>query len=496
MSRVLGLLREIILFGIIGPGPVLDAFVVAFRLPNMFRRFFAEGAFNAAFVPIFSKKYQTGDDPDSFASDALNGLAIVLLGLTAVAMVFMPVLVWATAGGFGGTERFDLAVDFGRVMFPYIFFISMAALLSGILNAGGHFAAAAAAPVLLNVLVIAALLGATVTGRPAAVYLIWSVPVAGVAQLMLVWHAARHAGLCLRVGRPRWTPEMRRLVKVAVPAALAGGVMQINLVVGQQVASGFDKAVGWLYGADRLYQLPLGVVGIAIGIVLLPDLSRKLKAKDVTGARAAYSRAAEISLALTLPAAVALFVIPLPLVSVLFERGATTAIDTAAMAQAVAIYGLGLPAFILQKLLQPLFFAREDTRTPLRYAVISMLINAALAFGLIPMFGWLAPAVATSVAGWAMVGLLALGARRFGQEAQFDTRLKTRLWRIAAASTAMGTVLYVSQTIAGQSFQIAGWRYLALIGLVLSGLMSYGVFGQALGAFKLAEYRAALRRSS
>ena len=496
MSRVLGLLREIILFGIVGPGPVLDAFVAAFRLPNMFRRFFAEGAFNAAFVPMFSKKYQAGDDPDGFASDALNGLACVLLGLTAVAMVFMPALVWATAGGFGGTESFDLAVGFGRIMFPYIFFISLAALFSGVLNAGGHFAAAAAAPVLLNILVIAALLAATVTGGAAVVYLVWSVPFAGVAQLALVWHAARRAGLCLRIGRPRWTPELRRLVSVAVPAALAGGVMQINLVVGQQVASGFDKAVGWLYGADRLYQLPLGVVGIAIGIVLLPDLSRKLKAKDTTGARAAYSRAAEISLALTLPAAVALCVIPLPLVSVLFERGATTAADTTAMAQAVAIYGLGLPAFILQKLLQPLFFAREDTRTPFRYAVISMVINAALAIGLIPVFGWLAPAVATSVAGWAMVGLLALGARRFGQEARFDARFKTRLWRIVAASAAMGGVLFVGQTMAGQSFYIAGWRYLALIGLVLVGLVSYAGFGRAMGAFTFAEYHAALRRSS
>ena len=496
ISRVLGLLREIILFGVIGPGPVMDAFVAAFRLPNMFRRFFAEGAFNAAFVPMFSKKYQSGENPNRFASDALSGLALILLALTAVAMIFMPALVWATAGGFGGTERFDLAVGFGRIMFPYIFFISLAALFSGVLNAGGHFAAAAAAPVVLNILVIVALLAATMTGGQAVLYLVWSVPVAGVAQLALVWTAAGRAGLRLRIGRPRWTQDMRRLVGIAVPAALAGGVMQINLVVGQQVASGFDKAVGWLYGADRLYQLPLGVVGIAIGIVLLPDLSRRLKAKDASGARAAYSRAAEISLALTLPAAVALCVIPLPLVSVLFERGATTAADSAAMAKAVAIYGLGLPAFILQKLLQPLFFAREDTRTPFRYAIVSMIVNAALAVGLMPIFGWLAPAIATSAAGWAMVGLLALGARRFGREAQFDTRFRSRFWRIVAASVAMGVVLYLCQVLAEPSFRIAGWRYLALTGLILAGIASYAGFAQALGAFKLSELRATLRRSS
>ena len=192
----------------------------------------------------------------------------------------------------------------------------------------------------------------------------------------------------------------------------------------------------------------------------------------------------------------ALCVIPLPLVSVLFERGATTAADSAAMAKAVAIYGLGLPAFILPKLLQPLFFAREDTRTPFRYAIVSMIVNAALAVGLMPIFGWLAPAIATSAAGWAMVGLLALGARRFGREAQFDTRFRSRFWRIVAASVAMGVVLYLCQALAEPSFRIAGWRYLALTGLILAGIASYAGFAQALGAFKLSEFRATLRRSS
>ena len=495
MSRILGLLREILIFGLIGPGPVMDAFVAAFRLPNMFRRFFAEGAFNAAFVPMFSKKYQAGDDPDGFASDALNGLACVLLGLTALAMILMPLLVWATAGGFGDGTRFDLTISFGRIMFPYIFFISLAALFSGILNASGHFAAAAAAPVLLNILVIAAMLAATVTGGQMVVYLIWSVPAAGVLQLALVWHAARRAGVSLRIGRPRWTLDMRTLVVVAIPAALANGVMQINLVVGQQVASGFDNAVGWLYGADRLYQLPLGVVGIAIGIVLLPDLSRKLKARDKTGARAAFSRAGELSLALTLPCAVALLMVPLPVVSVLFERGETSAVDSAAMAQAVAISALGLPAFILQKLLQPLYFAREDTRRPFRYAVVSMVVNAALAIGLIPVFGWLAPAIATSVAGWALVALLAFGARSFGDEARFDTRFYQRIWRIVAASAAMGAVLYTGHALTEDIFRIAGWRYLALTVLIGSGLLIYAAAGEVFGAFKIAEYRAALRRA-
>src|SRR6056297_683233 len=382
MSRILGFVRDVMIASFLGPGVLMDAFVAAFRLPNMFRRFFAEGAFNAAFVPMFSKRLEADENPLGFAGLALSGLGLVLLVLTGLAMVFMPALVWATAEGFAGDARFGITVEYGRIVFPYILFISLAALLSGALNAAGRFAAAAAAPVLLNVLLIGAMAAAALAGGAVVEALVWAVPVAGGGQLALVWLAAERAGLRLRPVRPRWTPEMAQLVRVAVPAALAGGVVQVNLVVGQIVASQYDKAVSWLYAADRLYQLPLGVVGIAVGIVLLPDLSRRLKVGDDAGARQAYSRAAEISLALTVPCAVALVAVPLPLVSVLFERGAFTTDDTAATALAVAVYGLGLPAFVLQKILQPVFFAREDTRSPFRYAVVAMVVNAVLAVGL------------------------------------------------------------------------------------------------------------------
>ncbi|KHQ53246.1 murein biosynthesis integral membrane protein MurJ [Mameliella alba] len=495
MSRVLGVVREVMILALIGPGPVMDAFVAAFRLPNLFRRFFAEGAFNAAFVPLFSKKYEGEEDPLIFARDALNGLATVLLALTALAMIFMPALVWATAGGFAGDARFDLTVGFGRVVFPYILLISLAALFSGALNATGHFAAAAAAPVLLNILVCLAMGMGAALGGDVVQYLIWAVPVAGVAQLALVWVAADRAGVRIRPGRPCLTPDMKRLVVIAVPAALAGGVMQINLLVGQQVASHFDKAVGWLYAADRLYQLPLGVVGIAVGIVLLPDLSRRLKAQDDSGARNAFSRAGELSLALTVPAAVALVAIPLPMVSVLFERGATTANDSAAIAVAVAIYGLGLPAFVLQKVLQPLYFAREDTRSPFRFAVWAMVINAAVAIGLAPMIGWLAPAIATTLAGWVMVWQLARGAKAMGEVAHFDDRFRQRLWRIVAASLVMGAVLWGLNIVLTPWLALPYLRLAVLAGLIGMGILTYGVAGQALGAFRLAEIKAMFKRS-
>ncbi len=494
LSRVLGFVRDVMIAGLIGPGPVMDAFVAAFRLPNMFRRFFAEGAFNAAFVPMFSKRLEGGEDSDGFASLALSGLALVLLIVVALAMIFMPALVWVTAEGFAGDARFDLTVEFGRVVFPYIFFISLAALLSGVLNSGGRFVAAAAAPVLLNIMLCGAMAVAVATGGSVHAALVWSIPFAGVAQLAMVWIAAQRAGHRVRPARPRWTPAMRQLVRVAVPAALAGGVMQINLLVGQQVASNFESAVSWLYAADRLYQLPLGVVGIAVGIVLLPDLSRRLRADDGTGARMALSRAGEVSLALTLPSAVALMVIPIPLITVLFQRGNFTVDDTAATALAVAIYGLGLPAFVLQKVLQPLYFAREDTRRPFYYALVSLVVNAALAIGLAPAIGWIAAALGTTVAGWAMVWLLARGVRPFGEVARFDDRFRSRLWRICAAAAVMGVVLYGLMLTLSPFFGIDGWRWLALLLLILLGAVVYYYSGRLFGAFDKTELKAALRR--
>lgn len=495
MSRILGFAREILILGLIGPGPLLDAFVAAFRLPNMFRRFFAEGAFNAAFVPMFSKRIEADDDPDGFGSEALNGLAFVVLILVAIGMIFMPLFVWATASGFGSDERFDLTVGFGRIVFPYILFMSLAALFSGVLNAKGHFTAAAAAPVLLNIFVVVTMTIGYFTGGSVVHWLIWTIPVAGVAQLALVWVAAVKAGVNLRPGCPRWTPQMKHLVQVAVPAALASGVMQINLLVGQQAASQFDSAVGWLFAADRLYQLPLGVVGIAIGIVLLPDLSRRLRSDDDSGAKQALSRAGEMALALTIPSAVAMVVIPIPLVSVLYERGATTHADTLAMAQAVAIYAVGLPAFVLQKILQPLYFSREDTKSPFRFALWSMAVNAVIAVGGIPFFGWLAPAIATTIAGWTMVWQLSQGRKSMGDAARFDARFGQRLIRITGAAFIMGACLVGGAMLMAEWLVTDTIRYLALVLLLGIAAISYFGSGTLLGAFSKSELRSAFKRS-
>lgn len=505
ISRVLGFLRDILIARFLGTGAAAEAFFVAFSLPNMFRRFFAEGAFNMAFVPLYAKKLE-GDaaEADAFARDAVAGMVVLLTAFSVIGIVFMPALVLAMASGFAEDARFGIAVTYGRIAFPYILLISLAALVSGVLNSNGRFLAAAAAPVLLNVVFIAAMLfvwlsPGTGTGdfaAQAATYgnaLIWSVPVGGAAQLGLVWWAARRAGHRLWPrNRPRLTPELKRLAVIAAPAALAGGVVQVNLLVGRQVASYFDGAVAWLNYADRLYQLPLGVVGIAIGVVLLPDLARRVRAEDIAGQKDAYSRAFEFSMLLTIPAAVALLVVPLPLVQVLFERGAFDSDDTAATAIALMIYALGLPAFVLQKVLQPLFFAREDTKRPLRYALASLVVNAGVALGLAPVIGWPAAALGTTLAAWAMVVLLWRGVRGLGDVAVLDARARTRVWRTVLAAILMGGVLWLAMVLLGPMLGGA-FRVLGLAILVTVGIAAFAGLAQAVGALRLRELRGALR---
>jgi len=493
-SRGVGFARDVMMAAFLGTGPVAEAFLIAFSLPNMFRRFFAEGAFNMAFVPLFAKKLEANDDPHGFARDAFSALGAILVVFSIIGTIAMPWLVWAMASGFVGDARFDLAVEYGRISFVYILFISLVALLSGVLTTLGRFTEASFVPVLLNLIFIAAMFLADNLGWDMGLTLAWTVPVTGVAQFAFAWWWARQAGFTLTPRWPRMTPELKRLAMIAAPAVLAGGVVQINLLVGRQVASFTEGAVAWLTYADRLYQLPLGVVGIAIGTVLLPDLSRRLRAGDEAGGQSSYNRGTEFALALTLPAAVALMVIAYPLISVLFERGAFDASDTAPTALALAIYGIGLPAFVLQKVLQPLYYAREDTRRPFYFALISMVVNLVIALGLLPLIGFSAAAWATTLSAWVMVAQLWHGARRMGPAAQIDARLRTRAPRIFGASLAMGIVLWGTAQFMTPYLAMDGLRYLALLALVLVGIISYFGIGTLIGAFRLADFKANMHR--
>ncbi|MEM8552584.1 MAG: murein biosynthesis integral membrane protein MurJ, partial [Pseudomonadota bacterium] len=416
LSRVLGFVRDIFLAAILGAGPVADAFFVAFKLPNLFRRLFAEGAFNSAFVPLFARvRAEEGEaGGTAFASSVLSWLLLIMAVFMAAVQIFAPVLVFVLAPGFAAAENGELAELYTRICFPYLAAMSLVAFLSGVLNTLDRFAAAAFAPVLLNVVLIGALAASAFLGlAPETAGLVLSLGVfcAGLLQAVMLFVAVRAAGVKLTLPRPRRSKRLGRLVRLGIPGVAAGGITQINIVVGTVIASFWPGAVSHLYYADRLYQLPLGMVGIAIGVALLPDLSRRLRAGDEGGALWTQNRALEFALMLTLPAAAALIVVPLEIVVTLFERGAFDRQDAAMTAAALAAYGFGLPAFVLIKVFSPAFFAREDTATPMLFAGISMVVNVV---GSIIGAMVLGPdglahvgiAAATSLAGWVNAGLL------------------------------------------------------------------------------------------
>ncbi|MEM1420978.1 MAG: murein biosynthesis integral membrane protein MurJ [Pseudomonadota bacterium] len=486
ISRVLGLAREIMIAAILGAGPIAEAFFVAFRFPNLFRRFFAEGAFNMAFVPLFAKRLE-GDGADAarrFGEEALSGLLSVLFVLVLAAQLAMPWLIYVIAAGFADDpDKLSMAVLFAQIQFPYLLFMSLTALFSGVLNSLGKFAVAAGAPILLNLSMIGAMAAAWALEEPVGHWLSWSVFTAGVLQFLLVAGAARRAGIRLKLRAPRWTADMKRLVTLGAPGAVAGGVTQINILIGTTIATFFDGAVAWLTYADRVYQLPLGVVGVAIGVALLPELSRRVRAEDAAGAVNSINRAIEFSLVLTVPAAVALLVIPDTVVRLLFARGAFGETDVMATSHALALFALGLPAYVLIKALSPAFFADEDTRTPLRYSVVSMIVNVVISVGLAPLISWSAIPIGTAVAAWVNVWLLWRGIGETGVYKP-DERLKRRCSRAIAAALFMGLVLYTGKLLYAGALTEPFLKYPYGVALILAGLASYAIAALALGAFR------------
>ncbi len=411
LSRFTGFLRDIVIAALLGAGPLMDIFVVAFRLPNLFRHLFAEGAFNAAFVPLFARQLEKKGKNEALilAAEIFSCLLTLVLIATGLAIIFMPSLIDLIAYGFrDNPEQFELAVYYGRITFPYLFCMTLMAFFTALLNAQHRFRAAAFAPVLLNiVLIIALLLAVFVQGLPLP-YLIWGTVIAGIAQAGFVMIAAYRAGLWMKLIRPRITPHVKRVFALAIPGIMASGIMQINLLIGTSIATRQEGAAAWLYYADRLYQLPLGVIGAALGVALLPDLSRRLQAGDYEGARESQNNAIWAGLWLTLPAMAGLFILAEPIVSLLFERGAFTAQDVSATALAIRGYMLGLPAFVLIFCVQPAFFARENTKSPFIYSSCGILLNIILSLSFFPQYGHVAIAVATSLGVWLGLGLMIL----------------------------------------------------------------------------------------
>ncbi len=497
ISRVLGFVRDILIAGVLGAGMTADAFVVAFRLPNLFRRLVAEGAFSAAFVPMFAQRLE-GDGQArarDFAEQVFAVMFWSLLVFTIAAEIAMPWVVQALAAGFADQpDKFDLTVAYTRITFPYLLCMALVALLGGMLNAVYKFAAMAAAPILLNVVLISSLLlGGWVFEAPGT-WLVWGVTLAGVGQLVWLLVACARAGMAVKLTLPRWNADIKRLLKLMLPGVIGGGVTQINIVVGTLIASFLaEGSVAYLYYADRVYQLPLGVVGVAVGTALLPLLSRQIRAGDEDAAMGSLNRGMELSLLLTLPAAAALLVISDPIVAVLFQRGQFSAADAQATALALVAFSAGLPAYVLVKVFAPGFFARSDTTTPVVHATVAMAANVVLSLILIRDFAHVGIAMATAASAWINVGLLAYSLRRRGHLA-LDTRLRRRLPRILGASALMAAVLWaLADVLTGPLGGGEAPRIAALVGLVAAGLASYGVLAHVSGAARLSEIRGLAR---
>ncbi|MHB1110024.1 MAG: murein biosynthesis integral membrane protein MurJ [Devosia sp.] len=415
LSRVFGFVRDAMLAAVLGTGPAADAFYAAFRFPNLFRRLFAEGAFNTAFVPLFSGALEQRGDAAAreLASRIMAWLAATLLVLTVLAEIFMPALLGPFVPGFlGDPEKFELTVLLTRILFPYLALMSLVAAYAGILNSLRRFVAAAFAPVLLNLINIATLAAIILVAvrEPSTAAIIVSVAtvISGVAQLAVVWWAVRKAGFLPVWQLPKLDPEVKRFWFLALPAILTGGITQINLFIGTIIASGAAGAISYLYYADRLYQLPLGIIGIAIGTVLLPMLAGHLKGGRETEARDAQNQSLLVSMLLSMPAATALIALAVPIVRVLFERGEFDATATLETAEALIAFSAGLPAFVLIRVLQPGFFAREDTVTPTVFAAISVVVNVGLSLLLFPSLQHTGIAIATSASAWGNAIMLAV----------------------------------------------------------------------------------------
>lgn len=508
VSRVLGMVRDMLVARYLGAGLASDAFLIAWRLPNLFRALFAEGAFSAVFVPMFNRTMAEADgqDPGSgkaaavlFAGQVLSVLFPFLVIFTVIMMIFAAQIVWAMTGGFpdGGPEKFALAVDLTRITFPYLALISIVSLLGGILNSLDRFWVNAAAPILLNICMIVAVLffrGETPveTSYTQAV----AVTVSGVMQLLwLMWACARE-GVVLWPRLPRLTPRVKQMLVLILPAALGQGAIQFNLLISTSLAARYlqQGAVSYLYYADRLNQLPLGLIGIGVGTAILPALSRQIGSGNESAAKETQNRAIELALFLSLPAAVALCVAATPLIRGLLQHGVFTAQDTIGAASALAVFALGVPAYVLIKVLTPGFYARQDTKTPVRVALFSMLFNLVGNLVLIWPLGHVGVAAATAFSAWVNVIILYWLLHR-GDHLQADARLLSRGARIIAASAVMGVALWFMGPLSDR--YMAGsflTRVIALSLLCGGGALVYAgaIFG--LGAYRLSELKALVTR--
>ena len=505
VSRILGLARDMLFAQFVGANFASDAFTVAWRMPNMFRALFAEGAFSAAFIPMFNKKVADKEGaglPDGieFANDALSVLLPALILMTLLLEVFAWPATYVISGGFNGVtpDQFAFAVLLSRITFPYLMLISLASLAGGILNSLHKFWVAAAAPILLNIAQIVALVFFH-THEPLSTtkYQAMSVTIGGALQLAWMTQACWASHARLKLKRPTINADVKRLMKLIAPAAAGAGAVQFNLLVSTALAARLlpHGSVSYIYYADRLNQLPLGLIGIGLGTVLLPTVSHQLGRGADAEAMATQNRGLELALLFTLPATVALVICGVPIITGLFQHGQFDAGDALRTGQALAAFSIGLPSYILVKVLTPGYYARHDTKTPMRFAMISIALNLVLNLALIVPLKHMGPPLATALASTVNVWMLyhTLKKRRHFEA---DARLKRRIPRLALAAILMGVALFfiaplLDPYMTGSIFRRAG----GLIALCAAGGAVYAIASFVTGGFVLDDLKLMVRRT-
>lgn len=495
VSRIAGFLREMLMSRILGAGVYTDAFYVAFRLPNTFRRLFGEGAFSAGFVPLYSQRLQSGGEAEAkrFSEEVLAVFLPTLILFSLLFILGMKLFIWAITGWHGQQLAFGTFLT--RITFPYLLLISLVSLYSGILNSISRFTAAAFAPALLNLAMLVALIVFRQGGAVTATALAAAVTVGGVLQLGLLIAACKRAGITLKIRRPKLTPGVRQFIRVVIPATLGAGVYQVSVFIDTffltRIGTG---AVSWFNYADRLNQLPLGVIGAAIGTAILPQVSRHVDIGEDDKAAHVQGQAAELAMLLCLPAALALAVSALPLVSAIFEAGRFDARDAHFTAMTLSLISLGLPAYVLVKVLTPGFYARRDTATPVKTAIVVLVANVILNFALIPRFGIGGLAAAVALSSWLNCTILYVLLHRRGHF-RVQRWLASRLARQFLAAGVMAVALFaIRHALAGWFDGSFAQRIAGVTAIVGGGMAVYFPLVWLLGGTDKEELKSLLKR--
>ena len=491
ISRVLGYVRDILIAIFLGTSIFADAFFVAFRLPNTFRRLFAEGTFNAAFIPSYTGALTKSKvEADSFAKEVFNLLFIILFFFVIVAEIFMPQLIFLIAPGFyQDPEKLKLAVELSRITFPFLLFICLASFFAAILNSYNKFAAAAAAPIILNIILIAALFFSQWFKTPNVVILSYAVAVAGFLQLLILLFFVRKNFKPILSIKIKIDEKIKFFFRKLLPSIFSSGVTQINILVGTIIASFQAGAVSYLYYADRVYQINLAVAGIAVGTVMLPELSKHVKNNNFGEITNLQNRALELCLFLSIPAAVALVLASEQIITPLFGYGSFNNNSVVNTAMALTFFAFGVPAFSILKIFSNYFFARNDTKTPFYLSVMSVILNIMISISFFNKLGFVIIPIATSIASWINVffHFYFIRKRNFHY---FDKSFFYKFPRIILSVVVMGIILYLLLGFFSDKFEYnESWKFVYLFTIVIISLLSYFFVSNFSGAFKFKDIK-------